>query len=136
MRGWLMPVVAARFGLAAGMIVQTVVFTLLHGASPGFSPIAFASLVTVSLLLAFWALRDENLWSVMGWHAAWNWTQGNLIGIAVSGYPSSAALLPVSVSGPAWLTGGPFGAEASLPALGVLLAGLTVVLVRRRSARS
>jgi membrane protease YdiL (CAAX protease family) len=127
-RGWLLPVAAVRFGLPVAMVVQSGVFTLLHGVNPGITPVAVLNLVLVSLLLGVWALREGALWTVMGWHAAWNWTQGNVFGIAVSGIPPTDALLPLKVAGPDWLAGGGFGAEASVLTSFVLAAALLVAV--------
>lgn len=127
-RGWLLPVAAVRFGLVGGMVAQTLVFTLLHGVNPGITPLAVLNLALVSLFLGVWALRAGDIWPIMGWHTAWNWAQGTIFGIAVSGTPPADALLPVTVTGPDWLAGGAFGAEASVMTSVVLGAGLVVAL--------
>ena len=49
-------------------------------------------------------------------HAAWNFTQGPLLGIPVSGIEITG-LLRSSTSGPVLLSGGEFGAEASILAV-------------------
>ncbi|GIW07030.1 MAG: hypothetical protein KatS3mg060_1835 [Dehalococcoidia bacterium] len=136
LRGWLLPVAAVRFGLVAALIVQAVLFTLLHGLNPGITLIAIVNLALVSLFLGVWALREESIWAVMGWHAAWNWTQSTVFGIAVSGLPPSESLLQVKVVGPDWLTGGIFGAESTILASLVLTAGLLTALLLRRPAAS
>ena len=48
-----------------------------------------------------------------GLHAAWNFTQGEIFDVPVSG-TSRAWLLLAKLSGPAILSGGPFGLEASV----------------------
>ncbi|MCS6802964.1 MAG: type II CAAX endopeptidase family protein [Chloroflexota bacterium] len=132
-RGWLLPVASVRFGLSGGMLIQTLVFTVLHGINPGLTPIAVLNLILVSLFLGVWALRSGDIWPVMGWHAAWNWTQGNIFGIAVSGAPPAVAPFPVKVAGPEWLAGGAFGAEASVMTSVVLSVGLLAALSARRA---
>ena len=63
------------------------------------------------------------LWLPIGIHWAWNFTQGNIFGFAVSGNGAGESLIQATVEGPAWLTGGAFGAEASVITViaGVLL---------------
>lgn len=70
------------------------------------------------MLGAFYALTGR-LWVSIGFHAAWNFTQGYIFGAAVSGGSLGTSLATSSaVKGkPDWLTGGAFGPEASLPAL-------------------
>ncbi|GIW11550.1 MAG: hypothetical protein KatS3mg061_2607 [Dehalococcoidia bacterium] len=132
LRGWLLPVVAWRGGLVAGLIAQAALFALLHGANPGVTPIALLNLVLVSFVLAFWALAEQQIWPVMGWHAAWNWAQSHLFGLPVSGLNFTAALLPTTITGPEWLSGGGFGVEGSI-LTSVLLLASGVVLARWRS---
>lgn len=60
---------------------------------------------------------------------AWNFTQGDVFGTAVSGTELGSAIarsMP-NVTIPEWLAGGAFGPEASLPGLVVCLVGLAVV---------
>jgi hypothetical protein len=59
------------------------------------------------------------LWVSIGFHAAWNFTQGYIYGATVSGGDFGGALSRSSPRGglPDWLTGGAFGPEASLPAV-------------------
>ncbi|MGN6383435.1 MAG: CPBP family glutamic-type intramembrane protease, partial [Dyella sp.] len=52
----------------------------------------------------------------MGVHAAWNFAQGTIYGIPVSGMAVDGWLVS-SRSGPDWLSGDVFGAEASVVAL-------------------
>ena len=52
----------------------------------------------------------------IGIHFAWNFTQGGIFGVAVSGN-SGAGLLRSVTQGPLLLTGGDFGAEASVFAM-------------------
>jgi hypothetical protein len=46
-----------------------------------------------------------------------NWMQGGILGFGVSGTQQLSLLKPVIGEAPAWLTGGQFGLEASLPGL-------------------
>jgi hypothetical protein len=63
----------------------------------------------------------------------WNFTQGGIFSAAVSG-GKTTGLLQGQMIGPAWLTGGPFGAEASVVALVVCtIAGLLFVIAAKRS---
>ena len=71
----------------------------------------------------------------MGVHAAWNFAQGTIYGIPVSGSPAEGWLVS-SRSGPDWLSGGVFGAEASVVALTLCTLcslGLLLFALRRGS---
>jgi len=79
-------------------------------------------LLLFAVFTALWVLRQGSLWSVIAFHAAWNWVQGNVAGIAVSGNEApGGALVRLVPDGPAALSGGAFGAEGSLVVTAVLL---------------
>ncbi|TCK27333.1 CPBP family intramembrane glutamic endopeptidase [Pseudonocardia endophytica] len=136
-RGYLLQAAARRWGLVAGVALQAAVFALLHGINPGTSVLALVNLVLVALFLAGWALLEGGLWGVCAWHAVWNWTQGNVWGLLVSGQPIETSLLSTrSVPDASDLvTGGGFGPEGGLVTTAVLVVGLAVVaLLWRRHA--
>jgi hypothetical protein len=54
----------------------------------------------------------------IGLHAAWNFTQGPILGVPVSGQPAHG-ILHAKLLGSALLSGGEFGLEASVIAIGV-----------------
>jgi hypothetical protein len=75
----------------------------------------------------------------VGIHMAWNFTQGYVFGVEVSGVSQPYSILETSVSGPQLLTGGSFGPEASILALGlsaVASAVLIVLILRKRGWES
>ena len=73
----------------------------------------------------------------MGSHWSWNYFQGPIFGFAVSGGDTPSLIKPV-IQGSDWLTGGSFGAEASIPAfvLGLALAILFLIAPRRTACTS
>ncbi|MGN6057582.1 MAG: CPBP family intramembrane glutamic endopeptidase, partial [Sphingomicrobium sp.] len=75
----------------------------------------------------------RSLWMPIGLHAAWNFTQGYIFGVPVSGQ-AQQGLVTAKLSGPVLLSGGGFGLEASLIAV-VLATGtgvwMIVLAVRR-----
>ncbi|HEY6952095.1 MAG TPA: CPBP family intramembrane glutamate endopeptidase, partial [Bacteroidota bacterium] len=71
----------------------------------------------------------RRLWFAVGVHMAWNFAQGGIFGIAVSGF-AAKGLLQSAMSGPEFLTGGAFGAEASIIAVMVCVTGFIFLMVR------
>jgi hypothetical protein len=63
----------------------------------------------------------------MGLHMGWNFTQGTVWGIPVSG-GSDTGWLVSDRPGPDWLSGGVFGAEASVVAVAIC-SGVTLFLL-------
>src|SRR6202044_1080074 len=90
---------------------------------------AAAISVEGGVLLAADFMLTRRLWLCIGIHIAWNFTQGGIFSVAVSG-GKSTGLLQSRMVGPDWLTGGTFGAEASVVAVLVCLAaGIALILL-------
>ncbi len=112
---------------------------LLFGAAHLMNPHAslFAALaiaIEAGVMLGAAYLLTRRLWLALGIHAAWNFTQGWVFSIPVSGSQPPLGLLVTRAVGADWLTGGGFGLEASIPALLVASWG-GAVLLRRAMAR-
>ncbi|WP_168929331.1 CPBP family intramembrane glutamic endopeptidase [Nocardioides sp. GY 10113] len=115
-RGYLLQNNATQLPGWLAVVLVSVGFGVVH---LEFSPIPLLTIIVVSLAFVLIALADGSLWLVCGLHAGWNFAQGNVFGIPVSGVPRDVSLLTF---GPAagsndLLTGGEFGVEASLLSL-------------------
>jgi membrane protease YdiL (CAAX protease family) len=78
-------------------------------------------------------MLTRSLWMPIGLHAAWNFTQGFLFDVNVSGVEEHG-LVTAKLSGAPLITGGEFGLEASiLSLLFATIAGMLLVIfaVRR-----
>ncbi|SDR04626.1 hypothetical protein SAMN04489718_3249 [Actinopolyspora saharensis] len=138
-RGYLLQVTWRKWGLGAAVCAQAVVFALLHGLNTGFGLLPLVNLLLISLVLVFWALIEGGLWGVCAFHAVWNWCQGNLYGVEVSGMTLTTTLFRTesAPNGSTLLTGGDFGLEGGLLTSLVLACCLVVVVrlfLRRRQA--
>ncbi|MDX2375323.1 CPBP family intramembrane metalloprotease [Microbacterium sp. LRZ72] len=122
-RGYLVQAWYHRTGLTGAVIASTVFFVLLHGLNAGFGLLPVIGLVLVAVALVFWALAEGGLWGVIAFHAAWNWAQGSLFGISVSGNVVSESLFVVTETEDAnpLISGGVYGLEGSVVGLAILL---------------
>jgi membrane protease YdiL (CAAX protease family) len=120
------------------ILASAALFGGLHGFNPGataFSSVAIALEAGVLLSVAY--LASGNLWFPIGIHFGWNFAEGPIFNVPISGNPTPGLVLG-SLNGPAWLTGGNFGVEASVVAIavclsaGVALSFRAVVLGRLR----
>ncbi|MGW4956359.1 CPBP family intramembrane glutamic endopeptidase [Nonomuraea sp. NPDC004186] len=132
-RGLALQALEALWGSRVALAITALLFGAMHLANPGaslWSSLAIA--VEAGVLLGAAYLWRRSIWFVVGLHFAWNATEG-LLGIPVSGHVSPG-LLTAEVSGPAVLTGGEFGLEASIVPvlLSLLLAVPMLVLAHRR----
>jgi uncharacterized protein len=109
-------------GSWATLIVTSALFGLAHSQNPGATLFStFAIAVEGGLLLGGSYMLTRSLWMPIGLHAAWNFTQGPVLGVPVSGNPVHG-LIRAKLEGPAILSGGAFGLEASIIAIAVCAA--------------
>lgn len=134
-RGMMYRMVEQLLGTWVAVLASALLFGFAHAANPGattWSSIAIA--LEAGLLIAFLYAATRSLWMTIGFHAAWNFVQGPVLGVNVSGN-ELPSIFHSTVSGPVWLTGGNFGVEASVVSVSILVlvaAGLAVLAVRRR----
>jgi hypothetical protein len=132
-RGWLLPVIGARYRPLLGIIVSSLVFATLHSLNPNLSPIAVLNLALFGLFAALFALYEGGLWGIFSIHSIWNWAQGNLYGFEVSGLPATGVtLFDLMETGPDIVTGGSFGPEGGLSVTVVLVVSCVLVWVAAR----
>jgi membrane protease YdiL (CAAX protease family) len=130
-RGFLFRIVEIAGGTWIGVLVSSALFGAGHAFNPGatvLSSIAIALEAGV-LLAAAYAVTGR-LWFAIGLHTGWNFTEGSLFGMSVSGHDTKPGLFAGTLQGPAILTGGAFGPEASIFAVGVCLAVALLLLWR------
>lgn len=133
-RGWILPVVGARYKPWIGIAVSTLLFSLLHLGNMGINILSIINLALVGFFLAFYCLHEGNIWGVCGWHSAWNWTQGNLFGLEVSGVdPIGGSLIDLESAGPQFLSGGEFGPEGSVMTTIALIIAIAVIPLIKNS---
>jgi hypothetical protein len=113
-RGVLFRIIEDGLGTWIALFLSAIFFGAVHLANPNattWSSIAIA--LEAGLLLGMAYAWTRSLWFVMGLHAAWNFTQGTVLGIPVSGV-AVKGFMASSTQGNVWLSGGEFGAEASV----------------------
>lgn len=132
-RGFLLPIVAIRWGSIAGVVLSSLAFALLHMLNPNLSLLAVINLALFGLFACLYALREGGIWGVCAAHSAWNWAQSNLFGFPVSGgLPPGSSLLTLNSSGPAWISGGAFGPEGGVVVTAVLLLACLIAVLPGR----
>jgi len=130
-RGYVQGLLSHRFGPLWGIGLSTLLFALLHAFNPGVwaSPLPFINLCLAGLLLGLAREVSGSLWMPLGLHLFWNYFQGYVYGFKVSGLELTT-WLRLETGGPAFVSGGAFGAEGSLVTAVVLAAGITLLAAR------
>lgn len=117
-RGILFRIVEESLGSWLALLISAIIFGLLHLLNENATLIgALAIMFEAGILLAGAYMLTRRLWFAIGIHFAWNFTQSGIFGIAVSGNEPQPGLFQSALQGPDWLTGGAFGAEASIVAV-------------------
>jgi len=138
-RGVLFRIVEESLGTWWALLISALFFGAAHLANPGATAwAALAIAIEAGLLFGLLYHVTRSLPICMGLHAAWNFAQGTIYGIPVSGLDADGWLVS-NRTGPDWLSGGVFGAEASVVALTLCslcsLALLGLVLRRGSTVR-
>ena len=134
-RGVIFRWIDERWNTWLALLVSAAIFGWTHISNDNatwWSSMAIA--VEAGLLLGAAYKWSGTLWVPIGIHWAWNYVQGNIFGLAVSGTDAGTTMLVTSVSGPNIVTGGAFGPEASI--IAVLFGSLyTIVFLFNRYRR-
>ena len=133
LRGIFFRLLERLFGSWIALILSAALFGAAHLGNPNATVFAgFAIALEAGVMLAALYIVTRRLWAAIGLHAAWNFAQGAVYGVAVSGFKQDGLLRPV-ISGADLLTGGSFGAEASLPSIIIdTLFGIALLVIAYR----
>ena len=132
-RGILFRLTEEGLGTWIALAVSALFFGFMHAGNPGataWSSIAIS--IEAGLLFGLLYHVTRSLWWCIGLHAGWNFVQGAVFGIPVSGIAVDG-LLDSRLQGPDWMDGGGFGAEASV--LTVLTCSIITLLLARHMLR-
>ena len=86
------------------------------------------------LLGAAYALK-QRLWLPIGLHLGWNFAEGSIFGMSVSGHTKQGSLIAGTLLGRGLLTGGAFGPENSIVAVVICFAVALFLLFRTVTTR-
>ncbi len=128
-RGWVLPVIGARYKAWIGLLVSSLIFAILHGLNPNLSAIALINLALFGVFAGLYAMREGSMWGISALHSVWNWVQGNFFGFQVSGTNADGGtLINLMETGEDWLTGGAFGPEGGIAVTIVLVISILITL--------
>jgi uncharacterized protein len=120
-RGYIFRRLIATVGPVAATIVISLVYAIASTYRPNSTLVSLAVTFIGGVLVCVAYLRTNALWLSWGMHFAWSLTVGVLLGLPVAGYSTYSSLIDTSVTGPDWLTGGPYGPEGAVITLAILI---------------
>lgn len=95
------------------VMVSAVIFSLMHYGNNWFSLIPFLNIFLVGILFGFMYVKTKSIWLSTGFHITWNFFQGCIYGMPVSGI-TTPKLYEMTFVGNSILNGGTFGPEGGL----------------------
>jgi membrane protease YdiL (CAAX protease family) len=131
-RSYLMISLSRKWPLWVCAVTNALLFSLLHLGNPGVTAIALINIFLFGLFASLLTLRRGSIWMVGAVHSMWNFAQGNLFGIPVSGLAGCPSPLVTEMGEGKWQTlagGGSFGLEGGLAVTVVLAVACAVVWI-------
>ena len=122
LRGYFMVSLSNKTPLIIAILVNSVMFAIIHLLNTGISVMAFINLILYGIFASVYMVKTNNLWGICAIHSMWNFTQGNLYGILVSGQNVGVSLFSfVSTERGELINGGAFGLEGGFAVTFVLV---------------
>lgn len=123
----------ARSNLAWFAILMTAIFFgIVHLGNPAAGPLSSLNTALAGIWFGVAYLKTRELWFVTGLHFIWNWMQGSVFGIEVSGLTKIVThpVLKEIETGPDWISGGNYGLEAGVvTTIAIILSTVAVYFV-------
>jgi uncharacterized protein len=119
-----------RSGLGwLAIILTSVFFGIVHIRNPSAGTISTLNTILAGIWFGVAYLKTRDLWFVWGMHLMWNWVQGAVFGIEVSGLTdiTTAPLLKEIDKGPTWLTGETYGIEGGIACTIAIITSIAII---------
>ncbi|MDR2276368.1 MAG: CPBP family intramembrane metalloprotease [Vagococcus sp.] len=114
-RGFIMNSISAKTNVWTGVLINSIIFTTLHGLNDSVTILAILNLFLASLILSIIFYLSDNLLLVGAFHAIWNFMLGPFFGVPVSGLSIYSSVIKTEpVASKAIINGGNFGFEGGL----------------------
>jgi len=127
-RGYFMVSLTRRYHVSTAVLMSAVLFSMLHGSNPGITFLAYINIFLFGIFLSLLFVRYENIWIVGAVHSIWNFLQGNVFGVQVSGMSVQTSLFGSNFNENVLMNGGSFGMEGGFAVTLVLLAANALIL--------
>ena len=124
--------VAQWLSRAFWILLSAVLFAVMHLSNPNASPLAAFNTFLAGIWLSIAVFRTRALWLACGLHLGWNFVQGPILGLPISGMGSESSGMSIpsfwrtTLTGPEWATGGGYGIEAGVPCTVILFVAIGI----------
>ena len=129
-RGYYMISLARDTKIPVAIGLSSIFFGLLHIANAGFSFIAFVNIVLMGVFLGIYVFKRGDIWGACAIHTMWNFVQGNIFGVRVSGIAIDKSVFYTTYDeNLSFINGGSFGLEGGLCVTLILLVSILLILL-------
>lgn len=119
-RGFIMTALKTTRNKWVIILVPAVIFSLVHLLNDGITAWSLINTFLAGLLFTYMFIKTGKLWLSSGFHIAWNFFQGDILGMITSG-SEATGVLTTELGTNELLAGGSYGPEGSLLVTGVLV---------------
>lgn len=128
-RGYILQILAEGTNRTIAALTVSILFAFAHARNPNVSLFALVNIALAGIWLSVAYFKTKSLWLPIGLHISWNFFQGCVYSLPVSGTTSLQEQIgTATINGPEWLTGGTFGPEGGALATVVLIAATAAIL--------
>ena len=122
---------------AVAIILNALLFTVMHLLNPGASVIPMLAVLVAGLLFSLMVYYMDSLWCAMAAHAAWNYTQNVILGLPNSGIvsPVSVFKLDAASATSSLVYNVMFGLEGTVMAVAVMTIASILIIVLYRNKK-
>ena len=130
LRGYLMTSLGAKHNILIAILISSVIFAIFHIYNPGVNLLAIINITLIGIFLSLYIISFNNIWGACAIHSIWNFAQGNIYGVEVSGINIQDSIFSIkSVQEQTLISGGAFGAEGGLGVSIILVLSIVILLM-------
>ena len=136
-RSILMNYFAVNNGVMGGIIINSLIFAILHLGNPAFGILPFINIMLIGIVFSLLFYISDDIFLPAASHSFWNFAQGNIFGIEVSGMDEiNNTLLKTKLMGSHLISGGAFGFEGSIfvTIVEIIVIVILFIIIKRRDS--
>ena len=114
-RSYIFLSVSRKHKAYVGILVSGILFGMIHLNNTGTTVVSVLNTTLIGFAFCLMFMASESLWFIGAFHTIWNFAQGNIYGIAVSGNDAGDSIFAATLGGEnTLLTGGAYGVEGNV----------------------
>lgn len=118
-----------RLSPLPAVIITSALFSAMHLMNPNLAVLPMINLFLAGMVMGMLVYATGDIWASIGMHITWNWLQGSVLGINVSGQDFGGLFSTKIVGSNEIITGGEFGIEGSIICTIVMVISIVLLFV-------